>query len=1109
MTSAGPQGARSGARLVSSLLLLCSLLLCLSPAWAGLRLESLAGVGPASVHPPQGDLAVAGQALVQVSPAGSTVNLQAALAAKGCTLLKRYHLGGGTVALVAFPAGKTVPEGVALLKTLPGIRYAEPNRVAFPLEVAPSLGREVRAQGATARPLRTPNDPRYAEQFQWPLCNFPTAWDRQTGSNATIAAIIDSGVDYNHEDLAAKMWVNPADGSHGRDFVLDTNDPIDVNGHGTHVAGLVGAATNNGIGVAGADWGCRLMALKVMDDATGGMPLDAIIAAIQFAVDNGANVINMSLGSSGPGSFVAAATQPITDAFNAGVVVVAAAGNDGITFTDDPTTWRSPVCNDGDMASDNHVLGVAACNAGKVLAGFSMRDGSTRRFVDVVAPGVALLSTLPGNAYDFMQGTSMASPIAAGAACIYRGQFPTQTPQQAIATLRAACNNIDSQNPTTIGQMGAGLVDIARALRDIPPGAARNLTAFDTPGDDGGSLTVTWNRSADDGAGFDDVVKYDVMKATSASGPFTLLVSVPATGGASYTVTHSPVSNDDEYWYRVDTYDGPNVTPSAVVGPAQAHDDLAPPQVTTLTVTDTPSDLGGSLTLDWIGYVGSADLAKLSIYRATGLFSDVSAMTPLVALSDPSARRYVDNTAQNGTQYWYAVTGVDLVGNENASVLAVGPTEPLPNLGINFSAGLAMIALPLVPTNTDMGSLLGIGGPVTIRLATYNPSANQYVDYATDPTNPLLQQALGRAFWIRTNGPLSVALSGRPAPSGDYAAPLAAGWNMLGNPFSTDVRFGQSEIVFAGTTEDLLTSKANGHTDSHGWAYDSLAGSYRLVSGSLPFASRTVERARGFFFRSHVAGSFLFKRPTGALQVAAEPTPAAPTEDNWTLRLVAKSGGAADTDNFLGVSSQAARLTGIAGPPAVEGGVELSFPVAGGAAATSFRTPGKNPSWDLQVASAQAGADVALTWPDLSTLPNSVRPLLTDLATGRSLYLRTVPTYRFRAGSAPRKFRLTLAGEGTVILTSVIAEGGAGRGALTYALSAPARVTVEVLSISGRLVRTVSAGSLVPAGVATAVWDGRNLAGSPAPAGVYLVRVTAESDTGQRSSVVRTLSLQR
>jgi hypothetical protein len=266
----------------------------------------------------------------------------------------------------------------------------------------------------------------------------------------------------------------------------------------------------------------------------------------------------------------------------------------------------------------------------------------------------------------------------------------------------------------------------------------------------------------DDGSGFNDVTKYDVYKSSSSTGPFTLLESVPATRSGSYTVLDTPVTDDEEFWYRVDTFDAESVTPSAVVGPASARDDLAPPPITTLTAQDVPGDRGGAIRLDWSGYVGPSDLERYNIYRATIGFTDVSAMTPLATLTDPSATEYIDNAAVNGVPYWYAVTGVDDVGNEDKSVTPAGPVQSVPNLSMTFPMGLSMIALPLVPANPDMGAILNIGGPVAIQLATYSPSINDYVVYAVDPTNPLLQQALG----LRRVPPARLEHAGQPLQRG-------------------------------------------------------------------------------------------------------------------------------------------------------------------------------------------------------------------------------------------------------------------------------------------------------------------------------------------------------
>jgi hypothetical protein len=220
-----------------------------------------------------------------------------------------------------------------------------------------------------------------------------------------------------------------------------------------------------------------------------------------------------------------------------------------------------------------------------------------------------------------------------------------------------------------------------------------------------------------------------------------------------------------------------------------------------------------------------------------------------------------------------------------------------------------------------------------------------------------------------------------------------------------------------------------------------------------------------------------------------------------------------DTDNLAGVSPQAASFNGVLKPPPLAGGVNLSFGPGGSATptATSFVTPAaQNPTWDLGVTAAAPGTVVTVAWPDLTTVPNSLRPVLTDLATGASLYMRTTPAYQFTSGTQPRRFRLSLATGAGVTLTSVTALATAGGGAqITYALAAPAQVSADILNLGGALIRTVSTGTLSPAGISTLVWDGRNAAGSAVPAGMYLVRLTVASDSGERTTALRSLSVSR
>jgi hypothetical protein len=1134
MSTASSPSVGFRVRWLQFFLLIFVLLLSLVPAWAGIKWEQLPGVHSAAVEGKPTNLAASGQALIEVSPTTTTADLQEILAGRGCRLLTRYRAGHGTVALVGLPAGATVPQGLALLAAAPRVLKALPDLIVYRTgqpsalpPVQPSVQPLAAAPLPAALTPRVPNDPQYKNQYQWPLCFFPPAWAITTGRSSTVIADIDSGLDVTHPDLVNKLWTGFYNNLpiHGWNFVASPNsgDLTDNLGDGTFAAGLIGAATNNHLGVAGADWNCQIMMLKVFD-ITGYTSDSTVIEALQFALDNNANIINIGV----QGSYTDSFTQPIADAFYQGVVVCATAGNYGVTFTNDSSTWQSPVCNDGPDPGDNFVLGVAYCDSNKRLASFSAVDGSTHQFVDLVAPGENVLSTYPlalsstslTPGYTRMSG--LASPIVAGAAGLFMDRYPSATPDRVIQLLRQTCTKIDAQNPKYKGKMGGGLLDIAAALTPQPPGPAEGVAAFGTPNSEGGSITVTWSPSADDGTGQDNVTKYELFRSGSATGSFTLLKTFKA-GLGTYSYTDSAVTNGTPYFYRVNTYAGTVVTPSQVVGPAEATDTLAPGPVTTLKATAVPSAQGGAISLGWAGYTSSdPNFSGFKVYRSAAAFTDVSGATPLTGagpvyllatFNNTTVRSYLDSTTTNGVNYWYAVTAFDAVGNEDKTVAPVGPVESFPTLTVIYPQGLSMIALPLLPPTTDMGKILGIGGPIGIQLAAYDPSSpTSYDFYATDPTSPLLQAALGRAYWLQASASLRIALGGTPAPAGDFTAGLGGGWNMLGNPFTAPIVFGQSQILVGGTAESLNTSNANGQTDNFGWVYDhtQTPPGYKLVSGSLPFATRTVAEGQGFWFYGNVVGGFIFQRPTGAQAVpASRPAPPAPTEDNWYLRLGAAVSGAADPDNFLGVSAQAAALSGLRKPPAVAGGVELSFAGAGQArTATSFHQPGAAASWDLQVA-APAGAPVTLSWPDLATLPDSVRPLLTDLVTGQSVYVRTAPLYRFAAGAKPRAFRLTLAAEGAVMLSSVSATTGAGRAEITYALAAPAQVTVEVLNLSGRLVRVVSAATPAAAGLGTAVWDGRNLTGAAVPAGTYIVRVTAQNDTGQRVSVVRTLSLHR
>ncbi len=1081
------------------------------------------------------DEAVAGQAIVQIAPGTSRAEIEAMLKRLGASIVRT--IPNTPLAVVSLPDGMTVVDGVTTLAAEPAIRAAEPDRIDHLTVV--------------------PNDPLYASQYHWPLMDSPTGWDINTGAANVIVAVIDSGADLDHEDLAGKYWVNSAeqggtpgvdddgngfvDDINGWDFRDNDNDPDagppdgatvgtdyepGLVSHGIHVAGLIGAKTDNATGVAGHDWNCQLMALRVASPL-GSIVRSDTLAAMQYAIDNGADVINLSLS----GGYGTSYDPVIANARAAGVTVVAAAGNSAIVFTDDPMTWQSPVCNDGpNPGVDNFVIGVAATDSGDVAAYFTNRDASSYSFVDVSAPGVNVLSTWYYDpdfsgldvAYNTLSGTSMACPIVAGLAALVKAQHPGFSPDDITRQLRDSAEDIDDRNPLVAGTLGTGRVNTATALGlNLPPEPIDDLQAFDTPDDEGGSITLTWTLP-DDHEG-QDIVRYDILRAPESGavpgtpGVFTQIDQLDP-GQSGYIDT--TVADVTPYWYRVVSLDAANAVPSNDAGPAEARDDLPPPAIENLAAVDTPADEGGSISLSWVGYDEVDDVVEYRIYRAESSFAAVAGMTPIATLPSGVGQHYDDETTEDGVQYWYAVTAVDDWDNEVEQVVAVGPVVSNPNFTFNYPPGLSIIsigALPAAPDGNQVAEILGVGPGDSVDFAWWDPAgadgAGQYVVWSQQPNSPAFTQALGRAWWMKTDEAIIAEIAGQAAGEGAFPRPVVAGWNMVGNPFPTLMDFGATTVtdIGQGTAVDLTTSNQLGFTRDYAWAYDPFVQSYRLVTAAdMPFATSVVEPGRGVLFLARRPATLLLHRNVAAAQLSERE---AESFDGWALQLTAEAGGIADTDNFLGVSTNAAVLSGVISPPRPDADLDLYFvrPNADGSRlATDFVSMADG--WTIRVACGMPGATVRLSWPDLSQLPADLRPVLTDTTTGRTIYLRTSTGYSYEAGDQPdeREFTLHVADrEGALAIGALSLATTGGRTEVVYNLTADASVDVAVLNIAGRVVRRVLTGREQAAGPQQVAWDGRNHRGAPAPAGTYLVRVRARAASGQQVTAVRALQLER
>ena len=298
----------------------------------------------------------------------------------------------------------------------------------------------------------------------------PEAWEITTGSRDVVIGVIDSGVDINHPDLAENIWVNPGetpnngidddgngfiDDVNGWDFYDNDNTPHDGNGHGTHVAGTIGAVGNNNAGITGVNWEVSLLPLRFLGDDGSGWTSDAV-AAVNYATmlkrDFGINVVATN-NSWGGGGYSQTLDRAIESANNEGIMFVAAAGNQGSnndTNPSYPTNYGSP-----------NVISVAALNRNDNLANFSNYGEAT---VDVGAPGVSIYSTLPGNSYGSFSGTSMAAPHVAGVVGLLNAAKPGISVTEVTNAIIGTVDAIQSLIGKTVS---GGRVNAATALTSI------------------------------------------------------------------------------------------------------------------------------------------------------------------------------------------------------------------------------------------------------------------------------------------------------------------------------------------------------------------------------------------------------------------------------------------------------------------------------------------------------------------------------------------------------------------------------------------------------------------------------------------------------------------
>ncbi len=419
------------------------------------------------------------------------------------------------VQVLKVPRGKVL-ETAAALRLNSEIEFAEPNYLV---------------QAAEAITPTIPNDPSWGNQWGPPDIQAPLAWSVTTGTASVIIAIIDTGVDLTHPDLADKI-----DLVDSTSFVTYTTSPQDDNGHGTHVAGIAAASSNNGLGITGMAWGARIMALKILNSAGTGSDSD-LAAAMIYAADHGARIINLSLGDTAP-------STPMEDAVNYayvhGATVVAAAGNTGTQSVLYPAAYANAIA-------------VASVDVNNNRSGFSNYGPS----IDLAAPGSVIYSTMwpgnirfcPGSSYCNVSGTSMATPHVAGAAALLASLPQFSTPDKIRAALQDTAKDLTTSSPSSCQGgagwdpcFGYGLVQAYAALRsgyrvtitpatDFQFSPAGSMLTYGLLVSNTGTLTDSYTVTLIPGINFTATVAPALISnlAPAAAAPVTVTVAIPDT----------------------------------------------------------------------------------------------------------------------------------------------------------------------------------------------------------------------------------------------------------------------------------------------------------------------------------------------------------------------------------------------------------------------------------------------------------------------------------------------------------------------------------------------------------------------------------------------------
>ena len=489
--------------------------------------------------------------------------------------------------------------------------------------------------------------------------------------------------------------------------------------------------------------------------------------------------------------------------------------------------------------------------------------------------------------------------------------------------------------------------------------------------------------------------------------------------------------------------------------------------------------------------------------------------------------RFDDSTAQNPA--WTAplvVAPTDVTIGCTASCAqgamdtATCRVTVMPGASHLFQPGVRMVSVPAQPFDPDPAQM----GFVGVAWCRWNAMRRDYVYYSADPGHftwfEPAEDTPGKGYWARFGGATPCEIVGAPVPpDAPWVVPLTCyqgpSWDQIGCPYDTAVPWkvsGAGAICVRHSGQELTLAQARAEGWCADYAMTFVPGvGYEVVYDTDVWADAphdALEPWEGYWFLANVPCELIF--PARNALPARAPSATGQSAD-WMVTLLASADGQVQSRVTVG-QAQAARI--IATPPAFAEAVQLLLAGDGLPASVDLRDRKAGTTWSLEAETIVAGASAVLTWPDMSSLPMEYRPVLTDETTGKRVYLRTSRQLAFTCGDAgsARRFRLELAppaSEQLVVVSATAAPTASGGLDIRIRLSAAATVDAQLVNVAGRTVASICRARDCESGVTSLTFSGIGATGTRLPAGRYLARITARTDTGQQASTVCSVQLGR